>query len=212
MKKIFLFLFLILNCIVFAQETTDDTLSEFDKRETLSFKPQIYSYVSHQINSGNNFLSDGHDADFVGFGLQLNLIKYYNFKFGVGWEYNGYEVTNPSTIGNIDNSLYFAMFSKIQYQWDVLDHWSLEPYIGGGATKIQQKYNNSHSDSFYGMNLYAGINVVLKINPHIAFFTGFNYNHLRFNIDTTKKWQDYFNKVSQTQIQLGLIVSIGKND
>lgn len=211
MKKPISLLILIVHAFIFAQEAPEKALKEAEKTESFSFKPQIYSYVSHHMNHGYNFLADGHEADFVGFGLQINIVKYNNIKFGIGWEFNDYEVTNPSTIGNIQNSSYFAMFSKIQYQWDILNRWSVEPYLGAGATKIQQKYNNSNNDSFYGMALYAGFNVTFKINPHMSFFTGFNYNNLRFNIDTNKQWEDYFNKVNQTQIQLGLIVSIGEN-
>lgn len=211
MKKLILLLTLVLHSIAFAQQTTEEALTKTEKTETLTFKPQIYSYVSHHMNNGNNFLADGHDADFVGIGLQINFVKYQNVKFGIGWEYNGYDVTNPNTIGVIHRSLYFAMFGKFQYQLDVFNNWSIEPYIGIGATKIQQKYNNSHSDSFYGLNLYAGLNITFKINAHIYFFTGFNYNNLRFNVNTVERWQDYFNKINQTQIHLGIIASIGKN-
>lgn len=212
MKKIVLFVLIVLPYILFAQEEDSKIENnEIKNSEGFSFKPQFYFYANHHINHGNNFLSDGHDASFVGLGLQLNLLKFQKFKFGLGWEYHNYDVINPGTIGNIDNTFYTSIFGRFQYQWDLSNRWSLEPYVGIGATKIQQKYDDSDSDSFYGMNLYVGFNIIFKLIDHISFFTGFNYNNIRFNVNTNKNWEDYFNKINQTQIQLGIIVSIGKN-
>lgn len=208
MKKIVLFLVMVLPCFLLAQNEEN---SDSENTKSFSFKPQFYLYANHHINHGDNFLSDGHDASFVGIGLQLNLLKYQNFKFGIGWEYHNYNVINPATIGNIGYTFYTSVYGKIQYQWDVSKYWSIEPFIGSGATKIRQKYDDSDNDSFYGMNLYAGFNLTFKISPNISLFTGFNYNNIRFNVNTNKDWEDYFNKINQTQIQLGLIVSIGKN-
>ncbi|GGG36062.1 hypothetical protein [Bizionia arctica] len=206
MKKILLLLVMGVPGLLFSQET-DKTESE----ETLSFKPQFYFYVNHHINSGDNFLADGHDADFVGVGFQINFIKFHDFKFGLGWEFTDYNVTNPATIGNINNTTYLATFGKFQYQWDILKYASLEPYLGIGATKIQQQYAGANANSFYGMNFYAGLNVTVKIIPNLSLYTGINYNNIWFNVRTNKNWEDYFNKVNQTQIQLGLIVSLGSN-
>lgn len=210
MKKVLLIL-LVLPSLLFSQANEEKDNTKQEVEQTFFYKPQFYIYVNHHNNSGNNFLADGHDADFVGAGLQINFVKFYNIKFGLGWEYHNYEVTNYSTLGNINNTDYFAVFGKFQYQWDILKHWSIEPYLGIGASRIEQSYLSSESDDFFGMNLYAGLNITFKITPHISIFTGANYNSIRYRVNTNEQWEDYFNKINQTQILLGLIFSIDKN-
>lgn len=206
MKKL-LFLFLVLPTLLLAQENEENTKNEEEINQTFSFNPQLYFYVNHHINSGDNFLAEGHEVDFIGGGFQINLIKFNNIKFGLGWDFANYDVTNPVSIGNINNTLYIAAYGKFQYQWDIMKNLSLEPFLGIGATKIQQRYSNSFRDSFYGMNLYAGLNIAFKFTSNFSVFTGFNYNNIRFNVKTTERWKDYFNKVNQTQVQFGIIFS-----
>lgn len=210
MKKV-IFLLIVFPHLLFSQSKNDNDNKEQEVEQTFFYKPQFYIYANHHNNSGNNFLADGHDADFVGVGLQINFVKFHNVKFGLGWEYHNYEVTNYATLGNINNTDYFAVFGKFQYQWDILKHWSIEPYLGIGASRIEQSYLSSESDDFFGMNLYAGLNVTFKITPHISIFTGANYNNIRYRVNTNRQWEDYFNKINQTQILLGIIFSIYEN-
>ncbi|WP_250433713.1 hypothetical protein [Hanstruepera flava] len=208
MKKV-LFLLIVLPHLLFSQSKNDNADQEVE--QTFFHKPQFYFYISHHINKGEHFLADGHKPDFFGGGIQINFIKYHNVKFGLGWEYHEYNVTDKSTIGNINSSFYHAAFAKFQYQWDILKRWSIEPYLGLGATRIQQRYINSARDDFYGMNFYAGGNFTFKLTKYLSVFTGINYNNIRFNINTNSNWKDYFNKVNQIQMQFGIILTVDGN-
>ncbi|WP_053970703.1 outer membrane protein [Mangrovimonas sp. ST2L15] len=218
MKKILFILILIgYSTFIKAQETADQNESQSNESKGLSVKPQMYFYTLHHFNYGNNFLSDGHEPKLAGVGFQLNTIEYYNFKLGFGFDYMRYDVTNVATIGNINRTHYHSAYGKILYQWDITKPISLEPYVGLGAVQVRQNFNlnlnalNEDSNSFYGMIFYAGLNVTFNLIDHFSVYVGGNYNNVSFNIDTHKTWEDYFNKINQAQIHLGLIVTFGDN-
>lgn len=205
MKHILL-LACLLPFVVFAQEEQAEESSPI-----FSAKPEFYLYVHNQNNFGNNFLSEANEPQFLGFGLQVNVLSAYNFKLGLGGEFIQYDVTNVALAGNIDQSFYHAIYMKLQYELDFGNKWAVEPLIGIGKTRIQQKNDDKDLDRFYGTSLYLGSNILYKITNHVAVYLGANYNFTKFDIKTARNYEDFFQKANQIQLQFGFIFSVGAN-
>ena len=191
---------------VFAQE---EQVSEISPRVDL--KPEFYLYMHHQNNFGSNFLSVANKPQFLGIGLQINMVKAYNFKVGLGGEYIQYNVTNEALAGNIEQSLYSAAFIKVQYEINVGQKWVIEPLAGIGKTRIKQKSGPRNFDDFFGTTLYLGSNLVYKLTNHMAGYLGADYSYTNFNVKTAAAHTEFFHKANQVQLQLGLIFSVGTN-
>ena len=76
MKKVLLLLIILPN-LLFSQSNEENDNTEQKAEQTFFYKPQFYIYANHHNNSGNNFLADGHEADFVGVGIQINFVKFH---------------------------------------------------------------------------------------------------------------------------------------
>lgn len=201
-------LLLIILCPIFVFSQED---SETESDSNFEAKPEFYFYLHNQNNFGDNFLSEANKPQFLGIGLQINVLKAYNFKLGLGGEFIQYNVTNETLAGNIEQSFYYAIFSKIQYEIDFGKKWAIEPLIGIGRTRIQQKTGSKNFDDFYGTAFYLGSNLLYKLSDHIAVYLGANYNYTRFNVKTSAAFEDFFRNANQVQFQVGLIFSVGNN-
>lgn len=206
MKKILLLAILWIPLSNFAQE--EPMQDSQDSEPAVSFDPQFYIFANHHFYSDDNFLSDGHDPDFLGGGFQVNIVTIHHIKFGLSWEGMDYNVTDISKMGNLGNSYYLAGHGKFQYELNLSKNWSVEPYFGIGAVRIVQAYQGDQKRSIYGLNLMLGTNVCWMFTEHLGAFVGFNYNKTRFKINTNEVYEDYFNKINQAQIHLGLIISV----
>lgn len=196
MKRIFL-LALLLNQIAFAQEEP--------KKKAFTANHQFFLNLNYHYDFGDNFLSKANSPSFAGIGIQYNMLKLYNFKAGIAYDFMNYKVTDKALGGNLNSTNYNSLALKIQYEQSLNSKWTIEPYTGIGQVMIQQRANGSGYGSFYGTSYYLGANVTHKLTEQFSVYGGVNYNFTSYNVKTAKEIEAFFQRSNQLQFSLGII-------
>lgn len=202
MKKILISL-LLFSSFVYTQE--------IEKRDRIfSFNHQFFTYIHNHKNFGDNFLSKANKPTLVGFGFQYNLMKFYNVKFGFGYEYLPYKVTDESMAGNIKSTNHNGLFSRFQYEYALRQKFSIEPYAGIGYSIIKQKNGNRNFGKFNGTSFTVGTNIVYELNNYMSLFGGTNYTYTKYDVKTASDYEKFFQNSNQIQFSLGFIFTLPK--
>jgi hypothetical protein len=195
MKNIFLIKLIFFLSITFS-------ISGF-AQDSFKIKPAGRIYAVYPIQLGDNSLSDGHSPN-VGFGAQLYLPKFENFRLGFGGDYIKYSVEKANLIGPIDNSIYLSLFAILSYDITIKSNFNLSPCIGYGATSLDMKSNQYDISPQEGTEFRIGIYGDYNFTKHFACFFGINYISNQFDINTNQTYEDYFGKASSIQFSIGM--------
>lgn len=195
MRVLFILIF-IWPFLIFSQEQPN--------KNTITFSANFLSYLKYDNNFGTHFLGDATKAQFPGFGLQFDFLKWQNLKFGLGVEFMPYDVVDITMAGNITKTNTRAYFSKFLYELKFGKSLIITPNIGIGSSRVRQKNNTTNLDGFNGIKYYVGTNITYQISEVIGVFTGVNYAFAKYQVNTAAAFESYFRNSSQMQILLGI--------
>lgn len=190
-QKLFIISLLFFN-YSFSQEKIVKIFSDFQ------FGPNL------KIFTGNNFLSDGHQATYLGFHSDLNFIEFNKFAFGGIYEFNTSSVEKPEIVGNFNtiNLNHYAVSLSYKYDFND-DKFTFNPKIIIGDIKSKQKATGHYAinnGNYWGITGQLNYNISEKF----AVFTSIGYNFYTFKVQTTPEYLDYFNKSNSLNLTLGI--------
>lgn len=212
MKNFILLILLLISFVSFSQEEEfkQETLIEIKepkKERKVRADHEFSFYATHHHNFGDNFLSQSHKP-YVGFGTYKNFINVYGFALGVGYEFSGYKVTDPSMAGNLKRTNYSNFSGRIAYDYKLANEVTLVPYVRIGKTRLKQRHARGgfHRDlgSFQGTSYSLGLNLVYNYSSQAYVFTGLNYNYVLYKVNSNPEYQTFFDTSNQIQIHLGV--------
>ena len=93
MRKIFIIIFVLSSTLAFSQKEA--------KNKIVDFNPAFRFGFQLPIQFGNNYFSKDLSSGF-GFHSTLSLVKIYNFRLSLGYEFQKLKVENSNAIGNFD--------------------------------------------------------------------------------------------------------------
>ena len=200
MKKIFILIILLSSSIVFGQKEP--------KTKIIEFYPAFRFGFQVPIHSGNNFFAKDINSGF-GFHSTLSLVKIYNFKLGLGYEFQNLKVDNSNAIGNFDfiNSNTYQYI--LEYAFPLNAKFELNPTISYGTCQFNYKEN-------YGGSILAkqdleeirfGSYINYSLNKTFAGYAGLHFSHFyNSNLVASPENKDYFGKGNKFVISLGILI------
>jgi hypothetical protein len=192
MNKLFL---VIIFCIQFSYSQ--------EKKQQLKFHFESRVSAILPFNVGNNYLAKSNEAS-LGVNLSFNFIKMYNFKFGGGYDFIPYSITDVSTGGNINSSRYNSIFANLAYEIPIFKKVNLEPNIGIGSSKINLKSGNQRFGHQTGTDFRIGFNLDYELNDYFAFFMGTAYVKTKYDVNTSPEFVSFYDNSSLIQINIGM--------
>ncbi|SEP60731.1 hypothetical protein [Flavobacterium urocaniciphilum] len=205
MKATFLklsILFVLISNVSLGQEKNIDEKNV--EKEKVKIFSDFQMAPNMKIFTGNNFLSDGHEATYFGFHSELNFVEYKNFVFGGIYETNVSEVEKPEIVGNF-NSISLNQYAvSLSYKYNFNDYkFTIIPKLLVGDVKTKQRapgYYARNNGDYWGICGEFDYNISRKF----AFFTSIGYNFYTFKVQTIPEYINYFNKSNALNISLGI--------
>ena len=172
-------------------------------QDSFKIKPAGRMYMLYPIQLGDNALAYGHSAN-IGYGAQLYLAKFENFRLGFGGDYIKYNVEKANLIGPADDSIYFSLFVLLSYDINIKSNFNLSPSIGYGSTSLDMKSNQYDISAQAGTEFRVGLYGDYNFTKHFACFLGIYYISNQFDVTTNSAYKDYFGKSSSIQFSIGV--------
>lgn len=190
--KITTLLLLLVSAAVFSQETDRFEINGLWKFQLL-----------HPVHFGDNALAKGYDSD-LGFGLEIGLFKYNNLRFGIGYNIVQYKVTDTQMIGNIRNGNYTSIYGSFSYEYQIIDAISVIPNIGYGYAKLANRSSSKSFGSQDGNEFRVGLTGNYNFTKFSSVYIGVQFIHTTLDVKTAPEYVDYFGKMNQIQLAVGV--------
>ena len=191
MKAIYI-LALFVSSIAFAQDSTRFEINGVWKFQLL-----------YPVPFGDNALAKAYDND-LGFGIELGLFKYSNFRLGGGYNIVQYKVANRQLIGNIRNANYTSVYGNVSYEHRLSEKISVIPDIGYGFAQLVQRSSSQSFGKQDGNELRIGLNGNYNFTKFSSVFIGLHFIHTSLDINTSPEYEKFFGKMNQVQFAVGL--------
>lgn len=136
--------------------------------------------------------------------VELGLFRYNNFRLGGGLNIEQYKVTEFQTVGNFKNSNYTSWYVNISYEYRVTDQISLNPDIGYGVATVDQRTSSKSFGRQDGTEFRLGMTGAFHFTEFSSVFIGIHYVNAALDINTAPAYKDYFGKMNQVQLAIGL--------
>jgi hypothetical protein len=201
MKNIFLLSLLFLYFPLLGQTTKDSSATS-----PVKFKGKFSFYSFKPIAFGDNFISKGHSDNTIGLGFEIQVITIYNFGISGGGNFSQFDVTDKALAGNATKTNATSFYGKVSYDFTVKNNFEISPFFGVGSAIYSQKEDKFKFGTQRGTSFYIGTNFAYKLNKTISFFIGAEYQFNKMNTVTNEEFDDFFNKINQANIRLGLIL------
>ena len=136
MKKIFVLTIMLFYSVIFGQKET--------KTKIIDFNPAFRYGFQSPIHFGDNYFAKDLSSGF-GFHSTLSLVKIYNFRLSLGYEFQKLRVENSDKIGNFDfiNSNTYQFI--LEYEIPLNSKFDLNPTISYGQCRFNYKENTGGS-------------------------------------------------------------------
>lgn len=200
MRKIFIIIIILSSISVFSQRET--------KTKIVDFYPAFRFGFQLPIHFGDNYFSKDLSSGF-GFHSTLSLVKIYNFRLSLGYEFQKLRVENSDKIGNFDfiNSNTYQFI--LEYEIPLNSKFDLNPTISYGKCRFNYKENTGGSilakQNLEEIRLGSYINY--NLNKTFAGYAGLHFSHF-YNLDlnATPENKDYFGKGNKFIISIGILI------
>ena len=200
MRKIFIIIIILSSISVFSQRET--------KTKIVDFYPAFRFGFQLPIHFGDNYFSKDLSSGF-GFHSTLSLVKIYNFRLSLGYEFQKLRVENSDKIGNFDfiNSNTYQFI--LEYEIPLNSKFDLNPTISYGQCQFNYKENTGGSilakQSLEEIRLGSYINY--NLNKTFAGYAGLHFSHFyNSNLNASPENKDYFGKGNKFIISLGILI------
>lgn len=206
MKRLTLLL-LLASTFTFAQEAASEknelqTTQTAESNGGFKFHPMARFHVSYPITFGNNAYHKAHNP-VVGFGTSLSLFSFNNFRFGIGYEYMLYEVTDDNLVGPFDNSKYSSFYGLVSYTAKLADKTTLYPEVGIGYAKNKLGSNVDRYGHQDGVVFRGGVNTGFRVARKASFYVGAHFLYSKFSVNTNAAYEKFYSNSSQLQFVAG---------
>ena len=200
MRKIFIVIIILSSISVFSQRET--------KTKIVDFYPAFRFGFQLPIHFGDNYFSKDLSSGF-GFHSTLSLVKIYNFRLSLGYEFQKLRVENSDKIGNFDfiNSNTYQYI--LEYEIPLNSKFDLNPTISYGKCRFNYKENTGGSilakQNLEEIRLGSYINY--NLNKTFAGYAGLHFSHFyNSNLNASPENKDYFGKGNKFIISLGILI------
>lgn len=200
MRKIFIIIIILSSISVFSQRET--------KTKIVDFNPAFRFGFQLPIHFGDNYFSKDLSSGF-GFHSTLSLVKIYNFRLSIGYEFQKLRVENSDKIGNFDfiNSNTYQFI--LEYEIPLNSKFDLNPTISYGQCRFNYKENTGGSilakQNLEEIRLGSYINY--NLNKTFAGYAGLHFSHFyNSDLNATPENKDYFGKGNKFIISIGILI------
>ena len=200
MRKIFIIIIILSSISVFSQRET--------KTKIVDFNPAFRFGFQLPIHFGDNYFSKDLSSGF-GFHSTLSLVKIYNFRLSLGYEFQKLRVENSDKIGNFDfiNSNTYQFI--LEYEIPLNSKFDLNPTISYGQCRFNYKENTGGSilakQNLEEIRLGSYINY--NLNKTFAGYAGLHFSHFyNSNLNASPEKKDYYGKGNKFIISLGILI------
>lgn len=200
MRKIFIIIIILSSISVFSQRET--------KTKIVDFYPAFRFGFQLPIHFGDNYFSKDLSSGF-GFHSTLSLVKIYNFRLSLGYEFQKLRVENSDKIGNFDfiNSNTYQFI--LEYEIPLNSKFDLNPTISYGKCRFNYKENTGGSilakQNLEEIRLGSYINY--NLNKTFAGYAGLHFSHFyNTDLNATPENKDYFGKGNKFIISIGILI------
>jgi hypothetical protein len=200
MKKIFILIILFFCIMTFGQKET--------KTKIIDFYPAFRYGFQLPIHTGDNYFAKDLSSGF-GFHSTLSLVKIYNFRLSLGYEFQKLKVENPNIIGNFDfiNSNTYQYI--LEYEIPINSKFELNPTISYGQCQFNYKENTGGS-ILAKQNLEEirfGSYINYSLNKTFAGYAGFHFSYFyNSDLNAASENKDYFGKGNKFIISIGILI------
>ncbi len=191
---------LLLTFAVPAQEKEQET-----KRDKSVFMMDwgMKAYLFQPIQFGDHALAKAHDAE-LGFGANLNLFSYGDFRFYAGFDLVKYLVTDHQIIGNYRNSNYRSFYVAVSYDAEVTPKFHLFPVLGVGDAALSFRDTGTSFGHQDGTEYRFGLTGNYYLTKNCSLFLGAHFIHNTFDIHTNEDFHSFFGSADQMQLSFGV--------
>lgn len=200
MRKIFIIIIILSSISVFSQRET--------KTKIVDFYPAFRFGFQLPIHFGDNYFSKDLSSGF-GFHSTLSLVKIYNFRLSLGYEFQKLRVENSDKIGNFDfiNSNTYQFI--LEYEIPLNSKFDINPTISYGKCRFNYKENTGGSilakQNLEEIRLGSYINY--NLNKTFAGYAGLHFSHFyNSDLNATPENKDYFGKGNKFIISIGILI------
>lgn len=200
MRKIFIIIIILSSISVFSQRET--------KTKIVDFYPAFRFGFQLPIHFGDNYFSKDLSSGF-GFHSTLSLVKIYNFRLSLGYEFQKLRVENSDKIGNFDfiNSNTYQFI--LEYEIPLNSKFDINPTISYGQCRFNYKENTGGSilakQNLEEIRLGSYINY--NLNKTFAGYAGLHFSHFyNSNLNASPEKKDYYGKGNKFIISLGILI------
>jgi hypothetical protein len=178
------------------------------KRKIIDFSPAFRFGYQLPLQFGDNYFAKDLGSGF-GFHSSLSLIKIYDFRISLGYEFQKLRVENSNAIGNFDyiNSNTYQYI--LEYEIPINSKFELNPTISYGQCQFNYKENTGGS-ILARQNLEEirfGSYINYSLNKTFAGYVGLHFSHFyNSNLNATPENKDYFGKGNKFIISLGILI------
>ncbi|RTL10100.1 MAG: hypothetical protein EKK56_10685 [Flavobacteriaceae bacterium] len=200
MRKIFIIIIIISSTLTFGQKET--------KTKIIDFYPAFRYGFQLPIHTGDNYFAKDLSSGF-GFHSALSLVKIYNFRLSLGYEFQKLKVENSNTIGNFDfiNSNTYQYI--LEYEIPINSKFELNPTISYGQCQFNYKENTGGS-ILAKQNLEEirfGSYINYSLNKTFAGYAGFHFSHFyNSDLNAASENKDYFGKGNKFIVSIGILI------
>lgn len=200
MRKTFTVIIIFFGSFVFSQED--------NKTKIIDFSPAFRYGFQIPIQFGDNYFAKDLSSGF-GFHTTLSLIKIYNFRLSLGYEFQKLKVENSDAIGNFDyvNSNKFQYI--LEYEIPINSKFELNPTISYGQCQYNYKENTGGSilAKQYLEEIKFGSYINYSLNKTFAGYAGLHFSHF-YNSDlkANPENKDYFGKGNNFTLSIGILI------
>lgn len=200
MRRIFIIIFMLSSTLAFSQKEA--------KNKIVDFNPAFRFGFQLPIQFGNNYFSKDLSSGF-GFHSTLSLVKIYNFRLSLGYEFQKLKVENSNAIGNFENINSNSYQYILEYEIPLNSKFELNPTISYGQCQFNYKENTGGSilakQSLEEIRLGSYINY--NLNKTFAGYAGLHFSHFyNSNLNASSENKDYFGKGNKFIISLGILI------
>jgi len=181
---------------LFAQE------NQKEKPVFLSY-PELKIYGGIPFGIGTNLLSEAHDPQFD-FGFYISPFSLYEVKFGIGFDYSWFKVSDASLAGNGTHTNMALVYGYFSYPLKITNKIDFEPKIGIGGGSIQQKRSDENFGRMDCFTFNFGANLEYELAHPLEVFAGTDYFYSKINVNTPADYKSFFGNLSKMNVFVGV--------
>uniref|UniRef100_UPI00404A6F12 hypothetical protein n=1 Tax=Flavobacterium sp. TaxID=239 RepID=UPI00404A6F12 len=197
MKNIIKLLFI----VVFGISTS--LKAQYENRistSTLDFSIEYFK----PITFGSNAIHKAHDSN-IGMGFETHCRVYKAFRFGFGFNFASYTVTNRKLIGNYNNTNYNCIFLALNYNIPLSNKFGIVPELSIGKSRFKGKNGSKNYGVQGGSEYCIGIKTIYNLSGGVGVFHNLNYVYNNLDMKANPGIINFYNQSHAINFGFGII-------